>query len=218
MVRALGWGMTWSDFEMATDLDAEAHEIADALDRRLSAATDADLTVPMEVYDAIFYAPSGARRFPIGEIRLLARTDTNGGRREASVGPASDLFELVRDGDDPSHVVFFPSLAYRRAWHRRSDDIDLAFESHRSGPAGDDGMRRIVEFTKFGHYPFANSLMDPASGAPLEWQAFWRLDEAYPSGWAPDVPSEIRWYLPKLGILDTKRVEMLRPMLAQWWT
>jgi hypothetical protein len=91
------------------------------------------------------------------------------------------------------------------------------FEAYRTGQEGDCDPRDFVTFTKFGHCPFSNFLMDPRTGDPLEWDIFSRLDKTYPNGWAPAVPSEIRWWTKKLGIFDDAGVNKLRPLIAQYW-
>lgn len=224
--RAMGYGMPWNDFEMGTTLDCEAHETADKLYEVLELATDADLTVPMKFRDALFYSNARPRRSAIMDNRILALGMTFEGegderkRRDPRLLQATDLFQTVYSEDDLAHVIFMPNATYARQWYRYNDDLDYKFEEYRDGPPGDNGggPRDFVHVLKFGPYPFGNFLMDPATGQALEWDLFHRLDKTYPNGWVPDIPSELRWWLPNLGILDEKGVNKLRPCIAQWWS
>ncbi|QIG69138.1 hypothetical protein EVB78_104 [Rhizobium phage RHph_N1_15] len=222
--RAIGWGMAWDQFEETVILDCEAQDTSETVDAIFGKATDADLTIPMEER-SVYFKTRGVST-PI-DNRLLALDfvfDETGGedaegyrlRIGPKLGRATDLFQLVMDPDKVNVVLFFPNASYAEKWNRRWDDLDYAFEAYRNGPPGDAECRDFWHVAKFGWYPFANYLMD-RDGQPLEWEMFSRLDRTYPDGWFPAVPTEIRWYLKKLGIMDDAGVNKLRPIVAQWW-
>lgn len=226
--RVMGWGMTWNDFEMATTLDCEGHETSDALDRVLSAATDEDLTVPKDVRSLSW---STRHVNAIFDDRLLALDidfieevveGTDGAVVRERVPPklaqGNDLCTVTMTPDDLLHVIFFPNATTAKRWTHFDNDLDYAFEQYRDGDPGRDGgvPRDFAHFMRFNPYPFTSFLMDK-DGKPLEWQMFSQLDEAYPDGWFPAVPSEIRWWTQKLGIFDDAGVNKLRPILAQYW-
>lgn len=229
--RAIGWGLEWNRFEELTTLGCEAHETDDALRAAFDNARPEDLVVPMSIRDQAFYAGPGPRRSIMIDNNLLAldfefddtetEADEDGKERRKRIPPKlarpDDLFTTVSDPDNTQAVMFFPNASEAKRWYRFDDMLDYQFEALRDGRDGDPTPREIIEWPKFGHYPYSNHLMDPRDGSPLAWDVFWRLDETYPDGWAPDVPSEIRWYLPKLGVLDDAGVNQLRPILAQWW-
>lgn len=222
--RAIGWGMAWNDFEATTIIDCEAHETWDNLEEIMSVATDEILTVPMEERRET----RNARGIPsIFDNRILALNmefdheagpDENGYVRRIppALGSPDDLWKTISDGDDIAAVLFAPNALLGRQWHRYANDLDYVFEAFRDGPLGDAEPRDFLYFAKFGHYPYSNYLMDK-DGNPLEWETFHRLDKTYPQGWYPAVPSEIRWYLKRLGIMDDAGVNKLRPIVAQWW-
>lgn len=228
--RAIGWGMEWNKFEELTTLDCEAHETSEKLWEVFDKATDADLTVPWS-HRSETWRSKPPHRTVILDHRLLALTmdfsgdeteiDENGVERrrriEGPIARASDLFKMAMDPDNTHAIVFFPNAREAKHWFRYDDMIDYQFEALRDGRDGDPNPRDFIVWPKFGHYPYSNYIMDANTGEPLEWDLFSRLDETYPQGWAPDVPSEIRWYLPKLGLLDEKGVNQLRPIVAQWW-
>ncbi|QSY98629.1 hypothetical protein J2J97_32515 (plasmid) [Rhizobium bangladeshense] len=219
MHRAIGWGIEWNAFEATTILDCEGHDTWEKLDAVLSAATDETLTVPMDERQETRRARGVS---PIFDNRLLALDMEFAGegderhRVEPKLANATTLRATVMDPDNTHAVLFFPNADYARKWHRRYDDLDYAFEAYRNGPPGDAEPRDFWHVAKFGWFPFANYLMDK-DGNPLEWESFHRLDYTYPEGWYPAVPSEIRWYLKKLGIMDDAGVNKLRPIVAQWW-
>jgi hypothetical protein len=214
--RAMGWGMPYAEFERLQRLPPCKDGMAEALEARFGEAGDAGLTVPMEEYQRLFYAVS-PRAPAIFETRLLSETFTNGGRREAVIGEARGLFALPGNPDRHTHVLFFPNLAYRKTWYRYDDGMDYAFEQWRDGEGARDqaGPRDFVRSPRYGFHPFSNDLM-LADGTPVAWDHFTRVEE-HPE-WLPAVPSEIRWYLTALGILDAGGVNALRPLLAQWWS
>lgn len=221
--RAIGWGMEWDAFEETVILDCEAQDTFDVVDDIFSSATDADLTIPMEERSRLLKrrgVPSPIdNRLRALDFKFDAeRIDTDGNRLRIGpkLGQSSDLWQTVMDPDSKHAVLFFPNVSYAEKWNRSWDDLDYAFEAYRDGPPGDAPPRDFHHVAKFGFYPFSNYLMDK-DGHPLEWESFHRLDHMYPDGWYPAVPSEIRWYLKKLGIMDDAGVNKLRPMICQWW-
>lgn len=218
--RAMGWGMPWDAFEEATILDCEAQDTSDRLDQIFSAATDADLTVPEDVRKHSWNT-RGVN--VIVDPRLLALdmeftdevVDGKRVRVEPELAKASDLYHQAINADRTLAVIFLPNATYAESWVRFDDDLDYAYEQYRNGD-NEGEPREIVQTMKFNPYPFSNFLMDK-DGNPLEWEAYFLLDETYPDGWFPAVPSEIRWYLKQLGIMDDAGINKLRPMLVQTW-
>lgn len=217
--RAIGYGMPWGDFVRRLRLPVCDDGPGEALWEKFHSLSDADLTVPRETYEKLFYAAGDAKPPIILETRLLARNYTDGGRREADLGRAEDLYALVRDPDETHHIVFFPNLAYARSWRKRDETIDYVFEQWRDvkvdhARKGQAEPRSFARYVGYGHYPLTNNLM-AADGAPVPWRPFWEVEE-HPE-WLPAVPSEIRWYLTTHGVLDDAGVNALRPIVAQWW-
>ncbi|SCW95975.1 hypothetical protein [Ancylobacter rudongensis] len=218
--RGIGYGMPWAKFNELTALPRDENGASESLYSVFGSATDEQLTVPDEHYKELFYGES--RRPVILEKRLLSETFTNGGREKAEIVSGHQLFQIVSTPDDTEHVMFFPNADYGRRWYRWDDMLDYQFEAYRdSVPEGDvvsrgDSCppRDFANYLPYGHYPFANDLM-LADGTPVAWNHF-TIVERHPE-WLPAVPSEIRWYLQKLGVLTDAGVNELRPLLAQWW-
>lgn len=212
--RAIGYAMPWHRFEELTMLDCEAHLTRQTLEEVFDALTDQDLTVDMETYDHLFYK---SEEPSIGEIRLLSKTYTNGGRKPAVIGCARDLYVIAQtDEQEDCHIIFFPNLNYRSSWYRSMDTLDWSFERWREGtdryasPAPDT----FYKYVDFGHERWSYSLMNK-EGMPEPWRHF--LDLRDEKHIVPAPPSEIRWYLTKHRILDNAGVNQLRPIVAQWW-
>jgi hypothetical protein len=218
--RAMGYGLLWPKFEELTQLAWTEDGSTETLYNRFAALTDADLTVPDEVYSANWKSRDPA----ILEKRLLSTVFTDGARKDAVLGRSVDLFKLV--GYDDTHaVIFFPNLTYAKRWYRWDDDLDYAFEQWRNAPdtvaptewadpetQGDP--REFVTQMRYGPYPFTNMLMGP-DGAHRDWDHYIRVQGN--KDLLPAIPSEIRWYLTAHGILSNEGVNQLRPLLAQWW-
>jgi hypothetical protein len=211
--RTIGWGMPWSDFLEWTGLKS-AEEAGDALHEIFETGDDARLTIPKEdITEHLRSLPS--RGTIITERRLLATQFTQMGRVASPVGPATDLYTLVWNGDTVTTIVFFPNLSYREKWFRQDDDIDYAFERFRMDGDSDAEPRTILRWTENGHYPWTYDRMRE-DGTPVS-QDEARFAEP-PLETVPAVPHEIRWYLRTLGIMDETAVNELRPVIAQWWT
>lgn len=224
--RAMGWGMPYERFKNISFIPDD-----DDLYDHFSKLTDQNLTVDDKIYRALFYG-DGPRSFPIIQKRLLA-TGYDDGNTRTPAGPATDLFATVSTPDDTTDVIFFPNLYYRKKWYRWDNELDYSFELYRSEADDyswkesqqskrtvldsniDNGPRDFTKYVSFGHYPWTNSIMD-LSGNPLPWNDnYCNLNTIE---WLPDIPSEIRWYLTQYGVLDQKGVNMLRPIVAQWWS
>jgi hypothetical protein len=211
--RAMGWGLPWFKFEELTSISRGPDGGCDFLQYRFEELTDADLTVDDESYSRFF---NQRHVMPIFEKRLLSKTYTDGGRRPAVLGNASDLFCSV-GCDETEHVIFFPSLYYREKWYRYDDDMDYAFERWRDGEGRGEHSepRDFYSYVEYGHYPWTNYVM-LEDGTPTPWEHFLEVNK-HPE-WVPAVPCEIRWYLTKHNILKDDGVNQLRPIVAQWWS
>lgn len=214
LCKAIGYAMPWHKFESITSLDCEAHETARTLENTFSQLSDKDLTVDDEAYKLSWNTPHLASVF---EKRLLSRTYTEGNRYDADIGNAEDLFTFVYDDiEDISDVMFFPSVLHAKIWYRRGDELDWQFVRwDEARTRRDEPDTRI--FNKYVHYgfgPWTNSLMNE-NGDPQAWQSF--LDLMDRPDLVPQVPHQIRWYLKKFGILEDAGVNLLRPLVAQWW-
>lgn len=219
--RVMGWGLDWNRFEMISTLPCEGHETSEVLYDVMRKATSADLTVP-EDFRKMTWNSTGINSIiePVLLARDLNFRERRGkAKQKPKLAAPNELYHLVMDCDNTHAVVFLPSALFIKIWYHYTDDLDYYFEQYREGAAksADTNMRDVLETMKFGPYPFGNLLMDPRTGEPLEWDSFHRLDKTYPNGWAPGVPSELRWWVKKLGILDDAGVNELRPMLAQYW-
>jgi hypothetical protein len=213
--RAIGYGMSWHNFEALTTLDCEAHKTLDCLHKTFKEATNEQLTIPKEV-TTLGLRP-GPGHPPFLERRLLAKRYTDGGRLEAETGRATDLYLTVTTPDETTDVVFFPNLMFGSKWQRSNDEIDYHFERWRDGTdrSGHSEPRDFVKYVAYGHYPYTNYVMT-IDGKPHEWLPFWEMRER--PNLVPNIPSEIRWYMKELGILDEAGVNQLRPLIAQWWS
>ena len=211
--RAMGWGLPWDAFVAQQSLTRDASALNEELEARFTEAGDAGLTVPHTVVSALM---KRERPFPplILEPRLLAESFTEFGRRDAVIGRADKLYTIVSSGDHDTAILFYPNLTYRARWYRYDNDIDYAFERYRGTSEADAEARDITTWTPFGHHPWTNDRM-LEDGSPVTWEPYEDL-HAEP-GRFPAVPSEIRWYLGALGILDEPGINALRPLLAQWW-
>lgn len=214
--RGMGWGMPIARFDELCQLPKDEDGATESLYKAFSRLTDEDLTVDDKIYRALFYG-DGLKPYPILQKRLLATGYDTYGVDPSPAGRATDLFEFVSTPDETTDVIFFPNLYHRSKWYRWGDDLDYAFERFRDGDANEAlrAIRDFIRYTKFGHYPWTNDLMDH-DGNPLEWQHYTLLDKR--DDWLPAVPSEIRWYLTQHGIMDHAGVNELRPLIAQWWS
>lgn len=225
--RAIGWGMEWNAFEEACLFGGEAQETSEWLWETFQPKNVPALIVPEDVYKEIFYGESRPRPPVIIERNLLARNFTEGGRVDAKLGTADDLYQSIDIGDgEQAHICFFPNLNYAKDWCRRDNILDYQFEAWRREDGQehldptpdrhrDIGARNFVKYLPYGHYPFTNYLM-LEDGTPQEWDHFTRLQKR--PDILPAVPSEIRWYLKELKVMDDAGVNKLRPILAQWWS
>ena len=203
--KAMGYGMPFAKFEELCILPKHADGVGESLYEAFGKLTDADLTIEDKFTRALLYS-GGIRPSPIFEPRILL---ANG-----EIGRATELYEMVSPCDGATDIIFFPNLTYRTKWYRWDDDLDYAFDRH-TPKTEDEFIPEIFTcYTKFGHYPFTNNIMD-LNGNPLNWDHYISLNKR--TDWAPEVPSEIRWYLTQHGILLDEGVNQLRPLIAQWW-
>lgn len=217
--RAMGYGMPWTRFEELCKLTPDAdYGLSEALRDCFHGLTDEQMTVPEDVSSDLFDGP----RPSIIERRLLSTTFTSFGKDGFVLGHPNDLYDSISIDDETSHVIFFPNLYYAAKWCRFDDDLDHAFEAWCRDPDASDSGKRgqqaeprdFVVYTGYGHYPWNGDLM-LADGTPVPWERFC-IVEQHPE-WLPAVPSEIRWYLTTLGVLDDAGINELRPLIAQWW-
>jgi hypothetical protein len=216
----MGWGMNTDMFRQISLLNTD-DSVYEALYDKFEGLTDADLTVDDEVYNALYYSENDVKPPLVFEKRLLSTRFTNGNRKPADLGDASDLFTITSNGDRDCEVIFFPNLEYRKNWYRCGDYMDYAFEECRdmldpSKKFNSSEPRDFTVFTDFGHYPWTNYLMSTDTGEPIPWENHIQLKKK--SNWAPAIPSEIVWYLTTHGILTRDDVNILRPCIAQWWS
>ena len=212
--RSMGYGMPWALFEELNTLPHDDDGAAESIHSVFSKLTDADLTIDDESYKRCFYT---ANVPPILEKRLLAEKFTNGGREETTLGRPHQLFDIAMSPDEIEHILFFPNLNYAGQWYRNDDGLDYAFEQYRDGDGSRGSScepRDFVKYLGYGPYPFTNYLM-LEDGSPVPWDYYWEV-ERHPE-WLPAVPSEIRWYLTRHGVLDNAGVNKLRPLIAQYW-
>lgn len=219
--NALGYGMPWHQFEEKVIIDCEAHQTCEEIDNIFSNTNSDDLTIPMENIKRILcdigYIP------PFSEVQLLAKEYTDGGRRKVDIGAANDLYELVfgPDDDDPRHIIFFPNLIKRERWMRRSDYLDQMLHQYMSN--GLNWRQDHILYLKEGIDNYCHYVMEP-DGTPIDFSQYAfpvteeekRLKER--TEVVPQIPSEIRWYLKKLGIMDDAGINGLRPVVAHWWS
>lgn len=224
--RAMGWGMP---FKRLAELNGVAEKDRNSawLYDRFDGKTPADLTVPDELCKELWNT-----RYVMSILQpdLLSRKFACGPHERSALRPddfgrAVDLFTTVSRGvDETSDVIFFPTLHYREEWYRRSDDMDYEFEQWRTSIRENETVYAVrgaqdspvehVTYLPYNPYPFTNHLM-LTDGSPQPWEHYTEV-EKHPE-WLPAVASELRWYLPKLGVLDEKGVLELRPVIAQWW-
>jgi hypothetical protein len=125
------------------------------------------------------------------------------GRSTEFVDDANSLFREISNVDGENrHYVFMPNAYYAEKWFRYDDSIDYSFarwangNQHNSEPDIEDYIKYVPQ----AHYPWTND-----------------RDVLNPDA-IPVIPSEIRWYLKHLGIMDDEGIDLLRPIVARWWT
>jgi hypothetical protein len=216
---AIGWGLTYADFERLCLLEPTNDDKLDAAQTLIANTPASKLEVPKEVWSEAFYG-SGP---PMFEWALKSAT---------YVRPSPDLQAYTPDGDpchlltstyvfEPQegigHVIFFPSCYHGKKWHRHNDDLDYALARWANGsdPEANGDMSTDIRFVAYGHYPWTNFIMQ-RDGTPVAWDGPMMLK------WRPElvpaVPTEIRWWTKELGILDNTGVNSLRPIVAKWWS
>lgn len=213
--RAIGWGMS---YETLKDISKHDFEKDDGI-YSIFADADKDLfMVPKEHCSETFSKNEidGQACFTILEKDLLAKNYTDFGRKESERGRPEELFECT-GYDDYEEIIFFPSLYQKKRWYHYDNDVDYAFEQWRENQTRDNdvGARDFHHYVPYGHYPYSNFLMTE-DGRYHAWEYFTELRKKPEI--VPGVPSEIRYYLKALGILDDQGVNKLRPIIAQWWS
>lgn len=222
--KAMGWGMPIEKLAQLNGIERD--QASDWIYERFDGKTPEDLTIPDEVMSrswndrslmTMLQADLLSKRFVCGKDERAKLTPEDFGRAE-------DLFTLTDLESDDGHVIFFTTLHYRKIWYRYNNDLDYAFEQWRTSTRENETVHAMrgaqddpvgyVAYLPYNPYPFANDLM-LADGTRQPWDHFTRVEQ-HPE-WLPAVPGELRWYLPKLGVLDEKGVLELRPILAQWW-
>lgn len=203
----MGYGLPFAKFEELCILPKHKDGIGESLYDAFSALTDADLTIDDKFTRALIYG-DGPKPSIIIEPRLLKTDITN-----FEIGSAIELYKMVSTPDRTTDVIFFPNLYYRTKWYRWDDDLDYAFERYNVIKEDEVLPRDFTKYTKFGHYPYTNDIMD-LNGNPVNWDHY-NIDLR--SDWVPGIPSEIRWYLTQHGIMLDEGVNQLRPLIAQWW-
>ena len=205
----MGYGMPWDRFAALCPLPIGPDGLWGALDASLGAATPEAMTVPRE--DRYEVTALGHRRLRVLGPHLLAVGFGLGTWVPTEFGEARALCAIVGDGDSDDHVLFFPSVDLAARWHRVDDDLDYAFERWRGGPGEPRGFARYADAA---FHPHEGERMDGTGRSLAPAPGSW---DAQDPGAAPAVPAEIRWYLPRLGILDLPGTLELRPLIAQWW-
>ena len=214
--RSIGWGMPWAQF-VEQCRAPDTNDISEWLYDTFNALTDEDLTIDPKLYRALFCDDGASFVF---QKRLLA-TDYEDLKTTSKIDRAENLFSITFDGDDYGDIVFYPNLCFRKRWYRSDDDMDYAFESIRGdqGEPGESeegfGPRNFTVYKTFGHYPWANYIMDH-NGKTVPWEHYQLLRRR--DDWAPGIPTEIRWYLTQHGIMFNEGVNQLRPIVTQWWS
>jgi hypothetical protein len=221
--RVVGWAMPWGAFKRRTPLAAKTtdkaakkpiEDISETLDATFNALSEADLTVPIQSSEQRHKNDKTLPPFVVERNLLLA---SEGDPATAKRGRPDELYALVMTPSGTSDIVFFPSALYARQWSRVDDTIDYVFEQwrKRSGKRGSQcAPRDIRVYLEYNPYPWTNYLMNP-DGQPIPWRPYWELEKDRAA--LPAIPSEIRWYLTKHGILDQVGVNALRPFMAQYW-
>lgn len=220
IARMMGWGMPWSKFEELAILPEHEDGKSESLYSIFSKVTDEQMTIPKDYCSWVFNTPNVPM---ILDSRLLSEVFTKCGRKEAKIVSGVKLFTLVSNPDNTTDVIFYPSAYYAKEWHRRNDDLDYAFEAwsrevkgKKLGERGaQSGPRDFTIYTGYNPYPFSSHLM-LEDGTPQSWDHY-HLIEKRPD-LLPAVPSEIRWYLKELKVLDDAGINQLRPCIAQVWS
>lgn len=183
---AIGYAMPWGAFFRHTLLDIDPDEcLSDELDNAL------------DRYDGLVYQGNDYLWKAIDNGRILPDGKN-----------PSFLAEVIGQGDNQDHVMFWPTAGYKTNWHRFNDDIDYHF-------AVEGG---VEEYLPTGFYPFHDLWMD-ANGVDITLRK--TDDSTFLMSLDPDlrpgVPEVLRWWLLHCGIFDLRGVAALRPMKAQWW-
>jgi len=211
--RATGYGMPWKTFQalakVAPETDAE-DRFYEMFTEKFAALTKDDLFMTKEERKLRReHSPYAL------ELQLLAKRPTMGGRYTPEFGRPEDLFQMVRNPDYITDIIFFPNAMYAKAWHRSDDTVDYMFE--RFGKAIDvDDSADFTKYVRHGVYPYDKFLVDK-NGQPLSYEEHCMDYQCPESGIRGAIPQEIRWYLTKYGFLDDAGVDELRPIIAQWW-
>lgn len=205
--RSIGWGMPWKDFCNRCLLVPGEDGMGEVLYETFSSMSDKSMIVD-DVDNMLFYGANPEVKPPIiFDKRLLQCED--------KVGDPTDLYKLVMTCDEVQHVIFYPNSYYAKKWLRVDDDVDYAFEKMRlrreQGNSFD--IEDVVEYLNYGHYPWASFYMMAKTGQPVAWEPFFSPSDDD----VPAVPTEIRWYLNRFGILSHDGINQLRPIIANWW-
>lgn len=208
--KATGYGMPWNTFQKVAAFNKSDKQIDfyETFKKKFDALTDEDLTMSKEERKTrLPHSPYAL------EPRLLAKNVTMGGRYEADLGRADQLYQIVMTPDYVTDIIFFPNVLYGKAWHRSDDTVDYMFDVF--GKDGDEPSN-VTNYIRHGVYPYNKFLIDK-DGNPISYEEYC-LDYMEPgSDISCAVPHEICWYLTKFGFLDTADLKELRPVIAQWW-
>lgn len=221
--KAMGYGMPWHRFEELFLSDCQAHETETVLNDIFDDIAPEELTFSIEEAQKIFY-----KDYTPSILNLcLVNTDVPSKGVGKDFGRSEDLFTTVfgSDDDDPRHIIFFPNLYLRKQWYRRDDVLDITFlRKHQSQCK--ERLKMIDDIIYLDHgidlYGYFE-MNEHGEGVEIrhmqELSARLRGEELDENlKFYPTIPSEIRWYLKKLNVLDDKGINELRPILAEWYS
>lgn len=116
--------------------------------------------------------------------------------------------------ENPTHVLFMPTIDFAHKWMRHDDDIDYVEFNLQNN----DGPENKIVECNYGFYPYANEVRSTETDRPIDWDGtMMSRDGKRPDHIVPDVPPDLRYWLRKLDIMDNSGINQLRPIVATWW-
>lgn len=185
--KTIGYGMSINEFNTLQNSNENIYKQLE----KLSLARPNELIIPNEdLYKAPIIYDRYLLSYRINNISVY--------------GNPCELFTVVTDiNNNPTNIVFYPSLHFKKDWYHCNSKIDYIEELYINNKSNTD--------LKFNIDIIINSFLTEYLPKGIS-----EFSERYINN-IPEVPFEIKWYLTKFNIFNKNDVNKLKPIYAKWW-